>query len=300
MTLTASADGTTYSYSKELSSDDIVGTEETNTITITNLPATARYIKWEMNKETGNIGMGNIHLYKPTVIFTDDGEDNTDIISANEGLANVMLGGRTLVKGGSWNTLCLPFNVDLTDKDGVLYGATAKTLTDATMEGTHVTLNFGSDITEELVAGTPYIIKWDDSGDNIVNPLFMNVNIVEAEPATINKADGCVQFKGYYDAFDITAENNSNIYYMTAGSKLKHTGKDRTLNAFRAYFVFTAEAEALEFTMDFGDGTTVIQGAELNLDTESGAWYTIDGRRLNAEPTAKGVYIHNGQKMIIK
>ncbi len=296
MVVKTSIDGINYTDFKTIS--DVESTAKT--YIYSDVPSNARYIKWIYTKDKGNIAMGNIHLYKPTVIFTDDGEDNTDIISANEGLANVMLGGRTLVKGGSWNTLCLPFNVDLTDKDGVLYGATAKTLTDATMEGTHVTLNFGSDITEELVAGTPYIIKWDDSGDNIVNPLFMNVNIVEAEPATINKADGCVQFKGYYDAFDITAEHNSNIYYMTAGSKLKHTGKDRTLNAFRAYFVFTAEAEALEFTMDFGDGTTVIQGAELNLDTESGAWYTVDGRKLSAEPTAKGVYIHNGQKMIIK
>ena len=59
-----------------------------------------------------------------------------------------------------------------------------------------------------------------------------------------------------------------------------------------------AEAEALEFTMDFGDGTTVIQGAELNLDTESGAWYTIDGRRLPTEPAAPGLYIHNGKKVI--
>ena len=296
MTIQTSTDGTTYTTFKELSPDEI-GTNETNTFTYNDLPTGVRYIKWVMTKATGNIALGNIYLYKPTVIFTDAGTDNIDIISDNEGMANVTFSGRTLVKGGSWNTLCLPFNVDLNDEDGVLFGATAKTLTDATMTGTHVTLNFGSNVSE-LVAGTPYIIKWD-SGNNIVDPLFMNVNIVETEPAVINKADGCVKFIGYYDAFDITAADD-NIYYMTADSKLKHTGKNRTLNAFRAYFDFAAEAEALEFTMDFGDGTTVIQGAELNLDTDNGAWYTIDGRRLNAEPTAKGVYIHNGQKMIIK
>lgn len=29
-------------------------------------------------------------------------------------------------------------------------------------------------------------------------------------------------------------------------------------------------------------------------------WYTIDGRKLRGKPTAKGIYIHNGKKMIVK
>ncbi|MBO4721297.1 MAG: hypothetical protein J5658_15705 [Prevotella sp.] len=31
-----------------------------------------------------------------------------------------------------------------------------------------------------------------------------------------------------------------------------------------------------------------------------GQWYSLDGRRLNGKPTAKGLYIHNGKKVIIK
>ena len=31
-----------------------------------------------------------------------------------------------------------------------------------------------------------------------------------------------------------------------------------------------------------------------------GAWFTIDGRKLSEEPTAKGIYIHEGKKYIIK
>ena len=29
-------------------------------------------------------------------------------------------------------------------------------------------------------------------------------------------------------------------------------------------------------------------------------WYTIDGQRLNGEPTQRGIYIHNGQKFVVK
>lgn len=32
----------------------------------------------------------------------------------------------------------------------------------------------------------------------------------------------------------------------------------------------------------------------------TGIWYTLDGRRLSGKPTAKGIYINNGQKVIIK
>ena len=32
----------------------------------------------------------------------------------------------------------------------------------------------------------------------------------------------------------------------------------------------------------------------------SDAWFTLDGRRLNSKPTTKGLYIHNGQKVLIK
>lgn len=32
----------------------------------------------------------------------------------------------------------------------------------------------------------------------------------------------------------------------------------------------------------------------------SNAWYTIDGQRLNGEPTQRGIYIHNGQKFVVK
>ena len=39
---------------------------------------------------------------------------------------------------------------------------------------------------------------------------------------------------------------------------------------------------------------------ELTIDSEDkGAWYTIDGRRV-AAPTERGLYIHNGKKVIVK
>ena len=32
----------------------------------------------------------------------------------------------------------------------------------------------------------------------------------------------------------------------------------------------------------------------------SAAWYILDGRKLDGQPTAKGLYIHGGKKVIVK
>jgi hypothetical protein len=36
------------------------------------------------------------------------------------------------------------------------------------------------------------------------------------------------------------------------------------------------------------------------MDNEAGAWYDLNGRRLFGKPTAKGLYIVNGRKVVIK
>ena len=51
-----------------------------------------------------------------------------------------------------------------------------------------------------------------------------------------------------------------------------------------------------------GDGTTAIDDSHLSPLTSdfSDVWYDLSGRRLNAKPTAKGIYIMNGRKVVIK
>jgi hypothetical protein len=239
------------------------------------------------------------------ITLYEEGSDNSQIIADNDGkLANVTLSDRTLYKDDSWNTLCLPFDVDLTAEDCPLAGATAKTLADATMTVTTVTLTFGEALTT-LAAGVPYIIKWN-KGDNIESPTFKGVTIAATVPdaSTITKANDNVKFIGYYDAFDID-ENDADIYYMTADNTLKHTGVARKLNACRAYFQFTAEAvggnlqsPTRQLVLDFGDMTTGIKDNSRETISNNGL-YDLQGRRITGQ-TRKGIYIHNGQKIVIR
>ncbi len=238
----------------------------------------------------------------PLIELANDATDNSAIIDENiDAVADVTLADRTLFKDGSWNTLCLPFDVEL--EGSPLEGATAKTLNSATMTGNHVSLTFGEAVTT-LEAGVPYIIKWETPGDNIVNPTFTGVTIQEVDDDvhTVLPIDG-VKFIGYYDAFGIDADDE-NIYYMTASNELKHTGKARTLKACRAYFEFSEAATAggvREFTLNFGDSeaTGIVSIDNEQLNNESG-WYTVDGKKLDKQPKRKGVYINNGIKVVIK
>lgn len=223
-------------------------------------------------------------------------EKNSDIISANEyESVDVLLSGRTLFKDGSWNTLCLPFDVTL--EGSPLEGATAKTLTDATVDGNSVNLIFGSEV-DELEAGVPYIILWNE-GENIVDPTFKNVTIANVtNPCEF--ASGEVKFIGYYDAFDITTPANDDIYYMKANNTLAHTGKPRTLKAFRAYFQFGENVmqNARTFVLDFGDGSQATSISSLPADMLEGDWYTVSGMKV--ETLKKGIYISNGKKVVVK
>lgn len=45
---------------------------------------------------------------------------------------------------------------------------------------------------------------------------------------------------------------------------------------------------------------TSIKPAFAEWQTESLDWYSLDGRRLNTRPTAKGIYIHAGRKVLVK
>lgn len=235
-----------------------------------------------------------------TLDLANNATDNsTAIANANGATANVTLSGRTLYKDGSWNTICLPFNLTLAGSP--LAGATAKTLTAATMTGTHVDLTFGDDVTE-LVAGTPYIIKWT-SGEDIYEPVFNGVTLSATTPATVGFDNNHIQFIGYYDAFNITAADED-IFYMTADDQLKSTAIDRTLKSCRAYFHFTPNngysVKALTFSLNFGDEDGIKDLSKRNHESATDHWYDLGGRQIEQLPIHKGIYIKDGKKVVIK
>ncbi|MGX8697560.1 MAG: hypothetical protein ACSW8D_14360, partial [Prevotella sp.] len=108
----------------------------------------------------------------PSIILADNADNATTISDSDGETVTVTLQGRTLYQDGDWNTLCLPFNAT---KTGPLAGATIKEIDTETAYNGHKTgledgtlyLNFRD--AESIVAGRPYIVKWD--GDLVINSL---------------------------------------------------------------------------------------------------------------------------------
>ena len=186
-----------------------------------------------------------------------------------------------------------------------LAGATARPLNSASISGTTLNLNFGDAVTT-LKAGTPYIIKWASS-DNIVNPVFNGVTIDATERNYDNAAEGDarVRFMGTYKSTAFDSEDKS-ILLLGGENKLYYPTTGAGIGAQRAYFKLGEDgasgARITSFSIDFGDdeATGIISTTNYTNDTNSDAWFTLDGRKLSGKPSVKGVYVNNGRKVIIK
>ena len=108
-------------------------------------------------------------------------------------------------------------------------------------------------------------------------------NAFDNKSVTINSGTITVTDGGYAQGYHNVTVGN---YYNTAAPK---------------DFLVTAGAE-LRMTVSFNANgeTTEIETTDFTDFTDSDAWYTLDGRKLDKKPIKKGMYINNGRKVVIK
>ena len=259
------------------------------------------------------VGYNENGVYNISLLNNDLQEDinNTTRISNYEGLTvNVKLEGRTLYKDNSWNTLCLPFALD--DLTGTpLAGATVKEFDSSEFDSENtLTLNFN--YADGIDAGYPYIVKWEveenKEVDDIVSPEFTNVAITSITPMDITGGDEVANFHGIYSSYS-TGGKNRKMLYLGDDNRLYYPESDMTINSFRAFFQLTGvtagdldleDGEINSFVLNFGDQMTGISPTTYSSPLTSETWFTLDGRKLNGQPSAKGIYINKGQKIVIK
>ena len=86
---------------------------------------------------------------------------------------------------------------------------------------------------------------------------------------------------------------NSHYVYENDGFQLQSTG---TIAANEAYLSLpTAGTDKIYVSLG---GATGIKGIAAD-NEDNGAWYTLDGVKVNGKPTAKGLYIHHGKKVVV-
>ena len=157
--------------------------------------------------------------------------------------------GRTIFKDGSWNTLCLPFDIDnLSDLDGTpLDGATIMTLNQVRIAYGYARVEFSGSV-NSIPAGSPFIAKWD-SGEDIKDPVFRQVTI-QGTPRS-NYFEGG-RFEGIFGPVSLKGGDKSR-FYLGAENKFYHPALDLNLNSFRAYFILNDGVTIREMVSNLND-----------------------------------------------
>lgn len=217
---------------------------------------------------------------------------------------------RTFDKG-VWTSLVLPFSVS------------PSTLEDAFGQGTQVLhfgkvdgskLNLVKHFHQMIVAGTPVLIKpagTYSTSDKIVDPTFENITYTGYVPIK-EMTGGNWKITGSYIPKDMPA----NSYYI--GYKADGTGnniylstKGRKMNGTRAWFEYIGEDTFSKLTglsiNGVEDGTPTDIGSILtdaeNANVMNGNVYNLSGQivsRNGIDGLAKGIYVTNGKKIIVK
>ena len=272
---------------------------------------------------------GSVSNYKSAAYWSDYANDiigiqsltlnestsnSTAIQNANGQMSEVTLSGRTLYKDGKWNTLCLPFNFSAEQIAAHKDFAGAKLMelnTDGKngFDATDGTLYLTFKAATAIAAGVPYLVKWDAAGTDFTSPVFFGVTIDATASTTVSDADTGlqeVQMVGCYSPVSVNA-NDKSILFLGDNNTLYYSTVDRNIRSCRAYFYVPyidqhPSVKARAFLLDFGDeeATGILEVSADSKEKKDDAWYSLDGVRLSGKPAQRGIYINNGNKVVIK
>ena len=105
--------------------------------------------------------------------------------------------------------------------------------------------------------------------------------------------------KWYYQTFNIDkAGNYVNVVFSTG------TGSPQTVDVTEVdsdtYFIIRSTTANGKYLVEVDEETTGIATMSDVRRKMSDVWYTLDGRKLNSQPTHAGIYISNGRKIVVK
>ena len=240
-------------------------------------------------------------------------ENSTTAPEATDGDVNILV--KRTIKGGQWNTICLPF--DMTQEqvyeafgdDVQLQEFVGFETEEDEVSGdiTKITVNFeDADLTDGFYGNYPYVIKTSKDITEFrvtatIDPDEENATAVfdNGKRPTSSQYQVYGTLYGTYHAQTVVPEN---CLFLSGGNFWYSTGKTK-MKAFRAYFdledvLADLTAAGANVSMNFDTPTGIRHITDTAVSGEQSGFYTLDGVKLNGTPTKKGVYIHNGKKVV--
>jgi hypothetical protein len=170
-----------------------------------------------------------------------------------------------------------------------------------------------------IPAYTPVLLYREEAGDDVVTATFSAVGTAPASgygsSSGIVEANISNNVTLYGNSGDgaYAAGNSNNIYaisdlsdtqsYVLRNGNFVAVDKDGGIGAHRCWLNVTKSTTngARLLSINTGGESTEIETTNFTTPTNSsGAWYGLDGRKLDKQPTKKGLYIYNGKKHVIK
>ncbi len=156
-----------------------------------------------------------------------------------------------------------------------------------------------TEVTGTIPANTAVIVKAPSEykffafNESDETPAAPTDNIIEGTIEGLSVAPGTVLTLGH-NVDRSTGEYDNFGFWNYRGN---------WINPFRAYIPKSSLTAGAKngFSLFFPeDGTTGIARLTNSDTAEDGTWYTLSGIRLTAKPTAKGIYVNGGKKVVIK
>ena len=215
-------------------------------------------------------------------------DDDKDFVAYEPFAAKAASYSRT-VKGTTWATLCLPFEVSLANQN---FRAFKLLSADDVTETVEL-----EEIKTSIAAGTPVIIKMKDGATELK---FTEADKeIAKDVQTAETANGNYQLQGLYTQKEFSKDTDNNCY-IVKGDKLMNPAKLLGTSTefvgskpFRAYMADNSSASAPAagarmFSISVGGSTTAIEQLESTADSKA-EYYDLQGHRL--QDLQKGVNI---------
>lgn len=256
---------------------------------------------WGITTYFSDLTYSNYATTVPLSFSFSDTEDLTASLPKTSPLADqTVILNRNVYSG--WNTFCVPFALTQAQlEEAYGSGAVAKYLSDVTTGAEGATLHFAPEAEGGIEANKAYLLHV--TADVTEPKTFSGVTLQRAGECTttVSTAEGDYIFQGILAPTALKTDKTQ--YFLNSAGTYFVLPLDNTsqLKATRAYIIVptpAAPAQGRQYSFDFNGTTTAIDNVTIS-GMEDGAWHTISGIRVN-RPAAKGVYIHNGRKVIVK
>ena len=203
-------------------------------------------------------------------------------------------------------TVCLPYDCDVPDN------ATAYVLKDTDEDGLSFEEHDG-----QLEAYQPYVLTvqqpvetrrrsgGNDSSQTVTLSAMNVVLSCSADEGTIQKNNyilcGSVRSMTHAEGFEkkVYIMQPDYSWRMTASSD-PVMAQEQYLAPFQAYLLYTGSEEPQEVSSSFVESVTGVKLTNIHRKVEQDGWYSLEGYKLAARPTHKGIYLRHGKKIVLK